>query len=153
MEVRIDGLKEMERELLQFPEKLARRSLARAASKGARRVRDIVRQNIDDVGLVGETRQIRKGIRVSKLKTRDWRTTQIYGIRHRGKGWYGKLFEAAPGEMWAFKRQVGNRRHRAHLRRALDEHYEEIANIVKRQLAEEIFILQSGTINYLRAVR
>lgn len=132
----VKGLKELERELLQLPDKIARRSLARAAAAGARMVRDKARENARAIGLVDKGRLV-KSIRVKKKKTRDWRTTQIYGIGHGGKGWYGRLYE------YGFKTPVGERKHRPHIRPALDENAEQVAQAVKDRLDAEIRQIQA----------
>ena len=132
----IKGLKELERELLQLPDKIARRSLARAAAAGARIVRDKARENARAIGLV-DSGALVKSIRIKKVRTRNWRTTQIYGIGHSGKAWYGRLYE------YGFKEPVGERRHRPHVRPALDENAEQVANAVKSRLEMEIMKIQA----------
>jgi len=132
----IKGLKELEQELLKLPDKIARRALARAAAAGARIVRTGARKNARAAGLY-DSGALVKSIIVRKKRHANWRTTQIYGIGHRGKGWYGRLYE------YGFKKPVGERRHRPHIRPALDENAERIASAVKNRLDEDIRKIQA----------
>lgn len=128
----VTGFKELQKSLMQFGPRLARRSLARAVSSGAAIVRTEARLKARSQGLY-KTGNLVKSIRIKKLKTRDWKTTQIYGIGHSGKGWYGALFEGL------FK---DPQRHRPHLRPALDENQTKIINTIRLRLEKEIKVMR-----------
>ncbi len=135
-EYEITGLKELERELLQFPDKLARRSLARATAAGARVVRDEARAFARTIGLY-KTGALVKSIRTKKERTRDWRTTAVYSVSHSGKGWYGSLHERGfhPG---GGETLVQN----PHLRPALDNNVPKIIDAIRTRLAKEIEVMK-----------
>jgi hypothetical protein len=117
--------------LAQFPAKLGRRGLANAARAGAAVLRTKAREKAQAIGLRDEGNLV-KGIRIKKLKTRDWRTTAVFGAYHGGKGWYGALYERG------FKKPSGKRTQRPHLRPSLDENVQEITDAIRKRLAEEI---------------
>ncbi len=135
----VTGFKELERELLQFSDRLARRSLARATAEGARVVRTEARLIARAIGLY-ETGALVKSIRVKKERTRNWRTTAVYSIGHSGKGWYGALHERGfhPGGGDTFVQNV-------HLRPALDQNVHRIIDAVRIRLAKEIKVMRFET--------
>lgn len=131
MTIQLTGMKELGDQLAQFPAKLARRGLANATRAGAVILRTKAREKAAAIGLKDKGTLI-KSIRIKKLKTRDWRTTAVFGAYHGGKGWYGALYERG------FKKPSGNRTQRPHLRPALDENVQEITDAIRKRLAEEI---------------
>lgn len=149
----LQGLKELEKELLQLPDKLARRSLARAASEGARLVRDKARENARSMGLA-DSGTLVKSINVKRKKIKNWRTTQIYGVYHSSKPYkkkaeksgggstapYGKFYERG------YTDKAGNWVHRPHIRPALDTNAELVAQTVKDRLTLEIRTIQHSGI-------
>ncbi len=132
----LTGFKELERELLQFSDRLARRSLARATAAGARVVRDEARAFARTIGLY-ETGALVKSIRTKKERTRNWRTTAVYSIGHGGKGWYGALHERGfhPGGGDKFVQNP-------HLRPALDNNVPKIIDAIRTRLAQEIKVMR-----------
>jgi HK97 gp10 family phage protein len=128
----VTGFKELEKSLLEFGPRLARRSLARAVSSGAIIVREEARLKARSHGLY-KTGALVKSIRVKKLKTHNWRTTQVYGVSHSKKGWYGSLYEGG------FK---DPQRHKPHLRPALDENTTKIINAIRSRLEKEIKVMR-----------
>jgi len=136
MTFEVQGMKELQDELVKFPERLARRSLARATSTGAALVRDKARENARARGLY-VTGTLVKGIRIKKMRTRNWRYEAVYEVYHSGKGWYGALHERGynPG---------GGTTHviNPHLRPALDENVPTIIEVIKQRLAREIKVMR-----------
>jgi len=139
MTMELHGFKELERELLKFSDKLARRSLARAVSSGAAIVRTKAREHARARGLY-DTGNLVKSIRIRKMKTRNWRTTAIYGVYHGSKGWYGALHERGyrPGGGTTFVQNP-------HLRPALDENTSAVIQAIRDRLSKEIRVMRFET--------
>ena len=132
IDFRIDGLKELEQQVLQLTPRLARRALARSAFAGAAIIRNEARKNARALRL-RKTGNLVRGIRVKRVKTPNWRTTAIYGVGHSRKGWYGALHERG-----YHPRGGKTKVHNPHLRPAFDENLERAANAVKERLDRAI---------------
>ena len=136
MTFEIQGMKELQDELVKFPDRLARRSLARATSSGAALVRDKARENARARGLY-DTGALVKGIRIKKVRSRNWRYEAIYSVYHSKKGWYGALHERGYNPRGGTTHVVN-----PHLRPALDENVPTIIEAVKQRLAKEIKVMR-----------
>jgi HK97 gp10 family phage protein len=98
----IKGLKEMGDRLAQLPGKIARRALAAAVREGAGVIRTEARQRApvgtkiykDYRGKTHRPGVLRKsGVIYKKLKSRNWRTTVLFGVGFSKRGYYGRWVE------------------------------------------------------------
>jgi len=131
MTVELHGFKEMADQLVQFPAKFARRALARSVYSGAAILRSKAKEKALAIGLKDKGDLV-KSIRVKKLRTRNWKTSAVYGLYHSKRGFYGQFYERG------FDNPSGKRTQRPHMRPALDENVNEITEAIRKRMAEEI---------------
>jgi len=145
----IKGMKELGDKLAQFAPKLARRGLARSVYAGAAVLRKKAREKAAAIGLKDSGTLVRS-ISLRKVKVPNWQTTAVYGAYHASTPYKKKAAKTgaksrAPYGMWyerGFKNPSGGRTQRAHMRPALDENVQEIAEAIRKRLAEEITKLE-----------
>lgn len=98
----VHGLKEMGKQLEALPAKLARRALAASVREGAAVIRVRARAEAplgikiykDYRGRTHRPGFLRKsGVVMKKMKTRDWRSTVLFGLGFSKRGFYGKWVE------------------------------------------------------------
>lgn len=151
MAFEIQGMKELQDELVKFPDKLARRSLARATSSGAALVRDKAREKAKQIGLKDDGVLIRS-IKMRKARSKNWKHEAVYQVYHSMTEYmkqishltnesyvlnYGAVYERG-----SWQKPTGKRVHRPHLRPALDENVPTIIEAVKQRLAKEIKVMR-----------
>ena len=136
----VKGLKEMGEQLRNLPEKLARRALARAVFEGARVIRTEGRAKArvgtktykDWRGKTHRPGLLKKsGVMAKKMKTRDWRTTVIYGVGFSKLGWYGRFVERG-------KSKKHKQARHPFIAPLLEERGQEAVDALKRRLGEEL---------------
>ena len=138
IDIKIDGLKELERELSELPDKIRRRAMSRGVSQAATLTRRFAREKARELGLES-TGDLIKALRAKRKKSGN-RDVVIYGIGYSGSGWYGRLYE------YGFRKPVGDRTQRPVLRSVLDQRGEEIAYAIKARIWDQIVKIQKGGI-------
>jgi len=137
-DIKIDGLKELERELSSLTDKVRRRAMTRGVAQAATLTKQFARAKARELGLE-DTGALIKALRMKRKRSRG-RDVVLYGIGYSGPGWYGRLYE------YGFKNPVGSRVHRPVLRTVMDQRGEEIAYAIKGRIWDQIVKIQKGGI-------
>ena len=130
MDIEVQGMKQLEKELSGLRTGLRKKALARGCSRAGALMRKMARKRAKSLGLKASGDMI-KAIRVKRKKTKD-RDTVIYGVGYSGSGWYGRLYE------YGFRNPTGRRTQRPLLRSILDESKDEIIKELVDNISSEI---------------